>query len=248
MAKVLGIDLGTTNSCVAVVEVGLATGRPEPRRRAHDAFDRRLHRGRRAPRRPDREAPGDHESHADDLRRQAPHRPQVVGRRGQARPRAPLLHARRGAERGREDPGARPGLLPGGDRRVRPARDQGVLRGGARRGDQGSDHHGPGLLRRLAAAGDARRGPHRGPRGPPDHQRAHGGRARVRPREEPQAGDDRRLRPRRRHVRHLDPPHRQRDVRGALDVGRHVPRRRGLRPDDHGLAPRRVPAVERAST
>ena len=39
----------------------------------------------------------------------------------------------------------------------------------------------------------------------------------------------RRLRPRRRHVRRLDPQARGRPLRGALDLGRHLPRRRGLR-------------------
>ena len=47
--------------------------------------------------------------------------------------------------------------------------------------------------------------------------------------------DHRRLRPRRRHVRHLDPRDRRRRVRGQVDQRRHVPRRRGLR-----HAPRRV--------
>ena len=47
-----------------------------------------------------------------------------------------------------------------------------------------------------------------------------------------QDADDRRLRPRRRHVRHLDPRARRRRVPRALDRRRHVPRRRGLRQRD----------------
>ena len=56
---------------------------------------------------------------------------------------------------------------------------------------------------------------------------------------------DRRLRPGRRHLRRLD--HRDRrgrrraPVRGALDQRRHLPRRRGLRPAHHQLPGRGVP-------
>ena len=55
---------------------------------------------------------------------------------------------------------------------------------------------------------------------------------------------DRRLRPRRRHLRHLDHRDRRRRrreaVRGAVDQRRHLPRRRGLRPAHHRLHHRRV--------
>ena len=55
---------------------------------------------------------------------------------------------------------------------------------------------------------------------------------------------DRRLRPRRRHVRHLDHRDRRRRrreaVRSAVDQRRHLPRRRGLRPAHHRLHHRRV--------
>jgi molecular chaperone DnaK len=72
------------------------------------------------------------------------------------------------------------------------------------------------------------------------------------PRRSPTAGqeerEDRGLRPRRRHVRHLDPRRRRRRVRGAGHQRRHPPRRRRLRPGGHRLARRGVQASRRAST
>ena len=70
-------------------------------------------------------------------------------------------------------------------------------------------------------------------------QRADGRRARLRPRQE-ERRDDRRLRLRRRHVRHLDPRGRRRRRRGQVHQRRHAPRRRRHRPADHRLDPRRV--------
>ncbi len=54
--------------------------------------------------------------------------------------------------------------------------------------------------------------------------------------------EDRGLRPRRRHVRHLDPRAGRRRVRGQGDQRRHPPRRRRLRPARHRLAAGRVQA------
>ena len=75
MAKVIGIDLGTTNSCVAVMEGRDAQGHREFRGRAHHALDRRFHRRRRAAGRPAGQAPGRHQPRAHVLRDQAPDRP-----------------------------------------------------------------------------------------------------------------------------------------------------------------------------
>ena len=62
MAKVLGIDLGTTNSCMAVMEGGDPVVLENSRRRTHDAVDRRIYEERRAIGRPGREASGGDQS------------------------------------------------------------------------------------------------------------------------------------------------------------------------------------------
>ena len=58
----------------------------------------------------------------------------------------------------------------------------------------------------------------------------------------------RRLRPGRRHLRHLDPGDGRGPLPGARHRRRHLPGRRGLRPAHHRLADRGVPARDRAST
>ena len=70
-------------------------------------------------------------------------------------------------------------------------------------------------------------------------QRADRGGARLRPRQE-EGRDHRRLRLRRRHVRHLDPRSRRRRRRGQGDQRRHAPRRRQPRSAHHRLDHHRV--------
>ena len=101
-----------------------------------------------------------------------------------------------------------------------------------RQPDEGG-HHRPGLLRRLAAAGHPRRRPHRRAGRAPHRQRADRRGPRLRP-GPAQDRHRRRLRPRRRHVRLLDPVDPRRRVQGAQHQRRHLPRRRRLRPGPHG--------------
>ena len=56
---------------------------------------------------------------------------------------------------------------------------------------------------------------------------------------EARPGDHRGLRPGRRHLRHLDPARQGRRLRGARHQRQHAPGRRRLRPGDGGVAPRR---------
>ena len=97
----------------------------------------------------------------------------------------------------------------------------------------------PGLLRRHAAPGHQGRRPHRRPRRQAHHQRAHRLGPGLRPGQE-EGREDRRLRPGRRHLRHLDPGAGRRRLRGQGHQRRHPPGRRRLRPARHRLAADRV--------
>ena len=88
--------------------------------------------------------------------------------------------------------------------------------------------HGAGVLQRHAASGDQGRRQDRGPQRPAHHQRADRGCAGLRARQEDQR-NHRRLRLRRRHVRHLDSRGGRRRRRGEGDQRRHAPRRRRSR-------------------
>ena len=84
MSRVVGIDLGTTNSCVAVMD-GDAAGRDRERRgRAHDAVGHRLRAVGRAAGRAGRAPPGDDQPREHDLRGQAADGAQVRRRRGRS--------------------------------------------------------------------------------------------------------------------------------------------------------------------
>ena len=102
-------------------------------------------------------------------------------------------------------------------------------RNGDRRG-----HHRACVFQRRAAAGDERRRQDCGPQRASHHQRADGGRAGVRPRQE-EGRNHRRLRLRRRHVRHLGARSGRRRRRGEVDQRRYASRRRRSRPAGHRL-------------
>jgi hypothetical protein len=82
-------------------------------------------------------------------------------------------------------------------------------------------------------------GQDRRPRREAHHQRADGGRAGLRARQE-EGRDHRRLRLRRRHLRHLDSRSRRGRHRGEVHQRRHAPGRRQHRPAHRRLADRRV--------
>ena len=100
--------------------------------------------------------------------------------------------------------------------------------------------HGPRLLQRRPAPGDQGRRQDRRPRGQADHQRADRRLARLRARQGDGRPHDPRLRPRRRHLRRLGARNRRRRLRGEVDRRRQPPRRRQLGQGDRRVAGRRV--------
>ncbi len=241
MGKIIGIDLGTTNSVVAVMEGGEPTviasaegGRTVPSVVAFTKTGERLV-GQLAK----RQAVTNPANTVYSIKR-------FMGRRWDdpevkhSRALVPYTVEKDPSIRRRPREARRRTLLhPARDLRDGPPEAQGGRGGVPRReGDRGG-HHGPGLLRRHAAAGHQGRRAHRRPRREADHQRAHRLVARLRP-GQAEGREDRRLRPRRRHLRHLHPGARRGRVRGQVDERRHASRRRRLRHPGDGLAPGRV--------
>ena len=87
-----------------------------------------------------------------------------------------------------------------------------------------SRHHRSGLLLRLAAPGYQGGGRNRRSESAPYHQRADGRSAGLRPGQGEQGHEDRRIRPRRRHVRYFDSGTGRRRIRSEIDQRRHAPR------------------------
>ncbi len=114
---------------------------------------------------------------------------------------------------------------------------RGVLprRGRHRRGD-----HRAGVLQRRPAPGHQGGRRDRRPQRPAHRQRAHRGRARVRPGQGRQGAHDPGLRPRRRHLRRVPARDRRGHRRGQGDLRRQPPRRRRLGRQDRRLAGRAV--------
>ncbi len=184
MAKVIGIDLGTTNSCVAVMEGKTARViensegmRTTPSMVAFTDNGERLV-GQAAK----RQAVTNPDNTFYGVKR-------LIGRRyerpdGQEGDGARPLQDRAGRQRrclGRE-PRQEIRALP--DQRLRAAEDEGDGRGLSRRDRHRGGHHRSRLLQRQPAPGDQGCRQDRRPRGAAHHQRADGGGARLRSREE----------------------------------------------------------------
>ena len=197
---------------------GAAPRRCSPTARAAaPRLDRRLHRGGRPPGRPDRQAPGDHQPAEHGLRRQAADRPQVRRlREVAARARGPALRRGRGAQRRRQD--RRSATASTARRRSRPSSCARSRSSPRRRWARRSRE---AVITVPAYFNDSQR------QATKDAGKIAGLEV-LRIINEPTAAalaygldrqrggqDHRRLRPRRRHLRHLDPRARRGRLRGA---------------------------------
>ena len=232
MSKIIGIDLGTTNSVVAVMEGGepVVITNPEGSRITPSVVGFTKSGERLVGQVAKRQAVTNPENTVFSIKRFMGRKFDEVNEEMKMVPYTVV----RAIERRRAHQRRRQGILAARNLRDDPAEAEAGGRGVPRPdGDQGG-HHGAGVLQRRAAPGDQGRRADRRPRGDAHRQRADRGGARLRPRQE-EGRDHRRLRLRRRHVRHLDPGGRRRRRRGQGDQRRHAPRRRQPRPADHRL-------------
>ena len=206
MARAVGIDLGTTNSVVAFSRAASPPSSPTPR-------------GRGPRRRVVAFAKNGEVLVGEVAKRQAVTN---VDRTIRSVKRE-IGHRLEGQDR-------RQGLHAAADQRLHPAEAQAGRRGLPRRDGDRRGHHRAGLLRRRAAAGHQGGRRDRRPERPAHHQRAHRGRAGLRPGQGRQGADDPGLRPRRRHLRRVPARDRRRRRRGQGDQRRQPPRRRRLGP------------------
>ena len=184
MAKVIGIDLGTTNSCVAVMEGLDAQGHRELGRRAHHAVDRRLHGRRRKACGPARQASRRDQPGAHLFRDQATDRPHLRRPHDQEGYGPRSLQDQQGQERRRLGRGRRQALFALAGLRLHAAEDERDGGSASRHAGHAGRHHRAGLLQRCPAPGHQGRRQDRRPRSAAHHQRADGGSARLRARQE----------------------------------------------------------------
>ena len=184
MGKIIGIDLGTTNSCVAIMEGNTTKviensegARTTPSIIAYQE-DGEVLVGALG------QAPGGHQPAQHALRGEAADRPQVH-REGSAEGHRPdaLCHQGR-RQRRRLGRGARQETGAAAGQRRGAAQDEGDRRRLPRRVGHRSGDHGAGVLRRQPTPGHQGRRPDRGPRRQAHHQRADGGGAGLRPRQD----------------------------------------------------------------
>jgi molecular chaperone DnaK len=237
MAKVIGIDLGTTNSCVAVMESGEPVvipnsegSRTTPSMVAFTENGERLV-GQIAK----RQAITNPEATLYSVKR-------LIGRKMDSAEtkkavalssfkvvpspngdawvdvRGKLLSPRRSAPRSSEDEGHRRGL-PGRAVSEAVITVPAYFNDSQRQATKDAGRIAGLNVLRIINEPTAAAWPTGWTRGPREQDRAGGG-----------------LRPRRRHLRHQHPRAERRRVRGAEHQRRHLPRRRGLRPADHRLA------------
>ena len=224
--KVIGIDLGTTNSVVAVMEGGQPAvivnqegARITPSVVAFAKDGERLV-GQVAK----RQAVTNPENTVFSIKRFMGRKFDEVATRSVAR----AVQGRPRAERRRLGRGARQEVLAARNLRDGAAEAEAGGGGLPRREGHRRGHHRAGVLQRRAAAGHQGRRQDRRPERAAHHQRADRGGAGLRPRQE-EGRDDRRLRLRRRHVRHLGARGGRGRRRGEGDQRRHAPRRRRSR-------------------
>ena len=237
MSKIIGIDLGTTNSVVAVMEGGEPVvitnpegGRLTPSVVAFTKTGERLV-GQVAK----RQAVTNPENTVFSIKRFMGRKFDEVSEEMKMVP-YQVVRASNGDARVNAQ---RQGVLAAGNLRDDPAEAEAGGGGISRAAGHQGGHHRAGLLQRRAAPGDQGRRPDRRPRSDAHRQRADRGGAGLRPRQE-EGRDDRGLRLRRRHLRHLDPRSRRRRRRGEGDQRRHAPGRRQPRSAHHRLDHRRV--------
>ena len=206
MPKAVGIDLGTTNSVVSVLEAGDAVVIPNAEGRPDDPVGRRLRQGRRGPRRRGGQAPGRHQRGPHDPLGEAPHGHQLDHRHRRQEVHVP------------------------GDLGPHPHEAQARRRGLPGRHRHPGRHHRARVLRRRPAHRHQGGRPDRRPRGAAHHQRAHRGGPGLRHGQGGRGPDDPGVRPRRRHLRRVGARDRRRRVRGEVHPRRHQPGRRRLGP------------------